>query len=335
MIQVLKIDYPVELLLKVVNREIWVTMTTYDIISHKPVCVQKDGEFRFRLYDTIYIIHCIDNIEMISVILYNGKQKMVKPEKVPLHVFYEKSIKMDRKNLLLEAYKAQKVFIHKREFICNEEKRNRLLGIVHAEEWMTQGNEMDKIRTVMDYIDKTFVHNGMADLYGQKDAYNIIKACNGDKELSCRGLAIVCTELIIAMGMQARLVICAQKEQLIDDCHVVTEAYINEFNKWIMVDPSYNLLISKNGVFLSIREIREELCEEHVDLQISKAATSDGMKINKQLYLHALTKKFYRFMIPTINEVGNLDNNDKEMLVPDVSLLYDEEEYDEPISFWR
>lgn len=59
-------------------------------------------------------------------------------------------------------------------------------------------------------------------------------------------------------GIKAKVIWCYPKDDYFDDCHVVVQAYSEEKEQWIMLDPTYRLTLqTKTGEYMDIRGLRE------------------------------------------------------------------------------
>lgn len=142
-------------------------------------------------------------------------------------------------------------------------------------------------------------HNGQSSLPLYRDAINLYHyALSHGGALNCRGLAVFFCELCLAAGLQARYVICSQKEIKYRDCHVVTTAYASELNKWIYLDPSYCLMLyDKSGNELSLMEFRSYVIRQEPVFPNTEARHGT-YEIDFNLFCKTMVKKLYKFACP-------------------------------------
>ncbi len=75
---------------------------------------------------------------------------------------------------------------------------------------------------------------------------------------NCRLHSIMTFELLSAIGITARYVVCMPQNAEDIDCHVMNEVWLPEQHKWVMLDTDMRHYVTdQNGNLLSLREIRE------------------------------------------------------------------------------
>ena len=200
-------------------------------------------------------------------------------------------------------------------------------------------NDIECVHKILSHLTLRIHHDGRVILPKNHDALELIHYAKMKNEkymrLNCRGLAIVFTELCLAYGFYARSITCVQQEQQFLDCHVMSIVYIDSLNKWILVDPSYNLLIKDiNGVPLNIEELREKIIVGEKFFP-SHDALYYGKPLDFELYIKKLVKKMIRFFSPVSMYPGyDTDMNEIELLP---LLLYKErsDSTSNPEVFWN
>lgn len=84
----------------------------------------------------------------------------------------------------------------------------------------------------------------------------------------------------------------------VSDCHVITVVYSNTLNKWVWVDPTFDLFVmDENGTMLSIAEVRERIRNDK-PLQINDYANwNHRSSQTKEYYIdHYMAKNLYYLM---------------------------------------
>lgn len=99
--------------------------------------------------------------------------------------------------------------------------------------------------------------------YDSYDCFDIIKSAKNDGySLNCRYISLIFTQILLAAGFKARWVSCLPMELNYCECHCVTEVFIEERNKWIVVDVALNLLyFDRMGNILNLYEIRQHILQ--------------------------------------------------------------------------
>lgn len=76
---------------------------------------------------------------------------------------------------------------------------------------------------------------------------------------NCRLHSILTFELLLADNIMARYITCMPQDENDSDCHVVTEVWLPELNKWAMIDSDMggHFVSDMDGTPLSLKEMRE------------------------------------------------------------------------------
>ena len=154
------------------------------------------------------------------------------------------------------------------------------------------GDELSKIKNLLDFVHNAIRHDGGQDNPKQLNAVALYEACkDGSRGLNCRGLATVLKECYLAMGFHARLVTCMPKK-FINDCHVINAVYSNTLDKWLWVDPTHSAMVyDADGNPLSIQEVREYLRKD-IPVKLNEDANwNNRSKTTVQSYLYSYMAK--------------------------------------------
>ena len=101
-----------------------------------------------------------------------------------------------------------------------------------------------------------------------------------------------------------------------NDCHVVNMVYSFQFDKWIMMDPSFaGYFKDENDNYLGLSEVRERLINSEF-LQISDHLNHNRNKYTKQEYKTYMSKNLFRFSCPVTGEFNyeTLDFSQREYI---------------------
>jgi len=116
------------------------------------------------------------------------------------------------------------------------------------------------------------------------------------KGMNCKMHAYLLSEILTSMGVQNRFVRCLPYNyNEYQECHVVNEVWLPEYNKWAMIDSDMNeYVVNENEIPMSLREMREWIIAEKP--LIFRPITEK--KLNKK-YLQAYwTKNLYFLQSP-------------------------------------
>jgi len=83
------------------------------------------------------------------------------------------------------------------------------------------------------------------------------------------------------------------------DNHVVCEVWIDKLNKWVMLDPTYNLYATHNGSCLSVIELRR-LLANHEGITFNEKANYNGNSIKNNEIIEYFAKDLFWFQFAEI-----------------------------------
>ena len=82
------------------------------------------------------------------------------------------------------------------------------------------------------------------------------------KNVSCYAHAIVLTEILLYYGYWARTIHCLPMGTFPYDVHCVTIVFVNELQKWVMLDPTFNIYIcDEHDSPISLPDMRSRIIE--------------------------------------------------------------------------
>jgi len=180
-----------------------------------------------------------------------------------------------------------------------------------------EGDELSRIMNLMFWVNENLRHDGNSQNPYPPNAANIIETCmNEDRGVNCRMLATVLNDFYLSMGLKSRFVTCKPYEYDFNDCHVINIVYSTQFDKWIMMDPSFaGYFTDENDNFLGLSEVREELIGDDV-LVFSSHLNYNGGRYTGQTYRAYLAKNLFRFACPVESAFNYeaLNINDREYI---------------------
>ncbi len=184
-------------------------------------------------------------------------------------------------------------------------------------------SELDKIKVVLNWASSQWEHNGY-NSPSNPDALTILKEAKIGNQFRCVEYGILASACLNSVGIPARVL--GLKTRDVEKVrrgagHVVAETYSRQFDKWIFVDPQFNVLPMLDGVPLNGVEFQEALFnnKDQVELVNVNGKVSDNMK---ETYLNWIGKYLYYFDVLFDQRIGNEPNYEsvngktKLMLVP-------------------
>lgn len=263
-------------------------------------------------------------IKRISFDRYIKRKNLIDSRENYLNEIYSKQSNIDIKYKYKIDENYNRIFIEKLETLGYSNIKN--------------GDNVMKCINILNWISKNTLHNGSKSL--DCNGKTMLEVMNLNKHesliLNCRGKAKMANEILMMEGIKSRLVFCKQYELYAINDHVIVIAYIKEIRKWIMLDPTYNLMIKsdKEG-FLSIHEFRNYLLTQKLEtLILSENINYNGRKLNKMIYFREMKRSFYRFTTTIDNYPGCDISGNFIGLLPNVDYINNVLCIDNPDKFW-
>lgn len=195
----------------------------------------------------------------------------------------------------------------------DDEDMKKIRTFFNLDKIAGNGDEISQIKNIMYWLHDNIVHDGSGG-FPQKtkrnaiDLYNACKAQN--RGLNCRGLAIVLSEMYMAMGWPARFITCEPKDYRHDnDCHVIVMVWSRTLGKWIWMDPTFAAYVcNENGLLLHPGEVRQRLIEGK-PLVLNKDANWNHKTMQtKEDYLDEYMAKNLYYLSTYLNNGSNVEN---------------------------
>lgn len=159
-----------------------------------------------------------------------------------------------------------------------------------------QKNDFDKIKSVLDWTSKQWEHNGSNNPTKQ-DALTILKEAREGKQFRCVEYGIVATTVLNSIGIPARTLGLKTRdvEKVMRGAgHVVTEVYSKEFDKWIFIDPQFNIIPTLNGNPLNGVEFQKEIFNKNINLKLINKQ-GELSKLDSENYINWVGKYLFYF----------------------------------------
>lgn len=188
--------------------------------------------------------------------------------------------------------------------------------------------DFDKAINLLNWISSNVYHYGNYDNHVTNTAMELLDYAFGKGEkygINCRSLSLALTECLLAIGIKARTIYIMPFSPYDFDNHVVCEAWIGDINKWVMLDPTYNLYVTFNGSPLNIFELRGFLANQE-EVIYNNGANYNGTPINRDEISTYYAKDLFRFMISDIQGT-NSENIDGGRLINITPCGYDVKQY--------
>ncbi|MEA4976104.1 MAG: transglutaminase-like domain-containing protein [Paludibacter sp.] len=156
--------------------------------------------------------------------------------------------------------------------------------------------DFEKIKSVLDWTSKQWAHNG-SNTPTKQDALTILKEAHEGKQFRCVEYGIVATTALNSIGIPARTI--GLKTRDVEKVrrgagHVVTEVYSGELNKWIFIDPQFNIIPTLNGNPLNGVEFQKEIYNKNINLKLINKE-GELTKVDSENYINWVGKYLFYF----------------------------------------
>lgn len=178
--------------------------------------------------------------------------------------------------------------------------------------------DVELMKILLEWVTDSFRHDGSVILPKDRNVYALIDSCQQNNGINCRGLSIILAEVLRLYGIPATHITCMPMEAEFTDCHVVTHAYSEELDQWIMLDPTYKLILKdSNDDYINLPMLRNHLIN-NTKLKANDDAGWNGNKFYIDNYREYMTKNTFRFSCQTDLYYGSdaIRNNIDNMLIP-------------------
>ncbi len=131
-------------------------------------------------------------------------------------------------------------------------------------------NDLDRVRNILDWTSKQWEHNG-SNTPTKQDALTILQEAHEGKQFRCVEYGIVATSALNSIGFHSRTL--GLKTRDVEKVrrgagHVVSEVYSKELDKWVFIDPQFNIIPTLNGNPLNGVEFQKEIFNKNANLKL-------------------------------------------------------------------
>lgn len=179
--------------------------------------------------------------------------------------------------------------------------------------------DTEKALKILHWVHNQWKHNGMNEPL-KRDAISILEEVKAGKNFRCVEYGIVTTACLNSIGLRARVLGLRTSDvetRRGGAGHVLLEVYLNDLQKWALLDGQWDAMPVLNNVPLNAVEFQKAIVENYNDLEIR---TSSGT--SKRYYINWIYPYLFYFEVPFDNREGTKPNlmmvegKTKLMLVP-------------------
>lgn len=175
-------------------------------------------------------------------------------------------------------------------------------------------NDLERVEKLCHWVHGLWKHNGRNEPI-KKGPISIIEEAKRGKRFRCVEYSVVLSGCLNAVGIPARIVSLMTKDvetRKSGAGHVVVEAYLRDMEKWIFVDPQWDVIPCLDGVPLNAVEFQRMLAKRKKELGILSLSRKNAHK-----YFRWISPYLYYFAVKFDNRVWKTDVSSKRvMLVP-------------------
>ena len=162
--------------------------------------------------------------------------------------------------------------------------------------FVPSGNDFLDFVAMTDWVSSQWKHGTSgADAFDPVsfNADNLLERARTGGQFWCHPTAMTLIQIAAALGYQGRLVSLTDTGYQSDDMHAVAEFWSNHYQKWVVLDPDFNIWYSKNGIPLSTLEIHEAV----MDKKTSSLIINKGLNRSDKDFENRIPNlyKYYRY----------------------------------------
>lgn len=168
----------------------------------------------------------------------------------------------------LKSYDNKKLIYSIYHFGYQPANDNRLIELRNKYEIdkliLHKGSEFEQITEIANWVNSQWQHGTTGKFnpsyFDANDA--LVQAKNG-AQFWCHVSAMTLIQTAASVGFQGRLV-SLSKDGYIHE-HAVAEFWSNDYQKWVMMDPDFNIWYIRNGIPLNVLEIHNAFMNKNAD----------------------------------------------------------------------
>lgn len=183
--------------------------------------------------------------------------------------------------------------------------------------------EIEKIKAILNWSSSQWEHNG-SNTPSKSDALTILSEAEEGKQFRCVEYGILASACLNSMGIKSRVL--GLKTRDVEKVkfgagHVVAETYSTQFDKWIFIDPQFNIMPTLEGMPLNAVEFQNAIMTQKNEIVLVNSAGIVN-KEHSDSYIKWIGKYLYFFDVLFDQRVGadidykSFNGKTKLMLVP-------------------
>jgi hypothetical protein len=179
------------------------------------------------------------------------------------------------------------------------------------------GNEWSKVLNLLDWISTSIKHKGNISEYIPMNTIALMEHSYQKAQengINCRMKATVLSEMLLSISIASRILSLHPLNPNDQDNHVVSQVWLSEKKKWIIVDPTTNsYFMDKNGEILNAIELRENIIFGK-EIICGPKTSFGGETNDSDAYLTYMAKNLFYMQSPIKNCFGSEDREDQKWI---------------------
>lgn len=213
---------------------------------------------------------------------------------------------------LLKLYDKYEAYVDKNveafQYCTKEKELSDLKEKYDIEKVAGSNDELSKVLNLLDWISTSIHHEGSISKNIEMNSMELLRYCfekGKSNGINCRMKATILTEMLLSIGIISRIVSLHPLNPGDMDNHVVSQVWLNEKSKWIIVDPTTNSYFKNhNGELLNAIELREAIISEE-EIVCNPKTNFGGKLDNYEAYLTYMAKNLFYMHSPLVNGFGS------------------------------
>ncbi len=158
-------------------------------------------------------------------------------------------------------------------------------------------SEIETCKNILRWVNETMLFRDYDEYLGEYRADCILQyAISNRKILNCAMHSIVLTEVLSALGFKCRSIQCLPLDPLDNDSHFINLVFINNFHKWIALDPSFaTFFLNSRNEYLNLRELRQYYLKDDFFKIVRHTRFPKSKGFDMNWYKAYLAKNLFRF----------------------------------------
>lgn len=174
--------------------------------------------------------------------------------------------------------------------------------------------ELEKVKAATIWTHNLWRHDG-SNQPEESDPIAIVReAEETGQNFRCVEYSIVLNGVLNSLGIPSRVLALKTKDvetRKSGAGHVVVEAYVEEYGKWVFIDPQWNAIPILDDIPLNAVELQKALAEREAQLTISGLSA-----IRQRVYRNWISEYLFYFDVRVDNRFSDDTSDQRLMLVP-------------------